>query len=314
MGNYLPTGLTGADNTKSADNSNTASPAQPNASHPTKAAMSSNVNRNADALLSLLGNTFVTNDGLGDKTFAKAIAPNSVIALYFSAGWCGPCRQFTPRLQQIYAEWKRQNKKVEVVFVSGDRSYEAFKDYFGSHHGKWLALPFGSAQLKNVSRQFAVRGIPAVIFVDAFGNVIERDGRALLQRRGAQCIDVLMQNLPEPGPAKGFGGTAHSLQSAPSDGAAISMYDYIAGKELTVSANVQAQSVSMQIMLANGKKHSVKVSETQTVGEVFAHAKALHDPGRFQLLSGFPPKVLTDETMSVVDAGLKGARVTQKKM
>ena len=39
----------------------------------------------------------------------------------------------------------------------------------------------------------------------------------------------------------------------------------------------------------------------------------IHDPGKFKLMAGYPPKVLKDETMTVQDAQLQGARVTQKK-
>jgi len=34
--------------------------------------------------------------------------------------------------------------------------------------------------------------------------------------------------------------------------------------------------------------------------------------GEYQLISGFPPKPLTDPSKTVVEAGLKGAKITQK--
>ena len=45
-----------------------------------------------------------------------------VIGLYFSADWCPPCRGFTPRLAKEYERMKGEGKKIEIVFISSDRS------------------------------------------------------------------------------------------------------------------------------------------------------------------------------------------------
>eukprot|EP01083_Nonionella_stella_P308755 1090768_1 len=273
-------------------------------------------NNSGDELLNLLGNTFITNDGLGDKTFAKGIAPNQVIGLYFSAHWCPPCRKFTPHLKQLHDEWKKQNHKIEIVFVSGDKDYASFKSYFNDHHGNWLALPFGSAQIGKVNQKFQVRGIPSLIFLDSFGNVVEQNGRDLVQSQGVNAIHHLLKNLPDT-QAKAFQGTGHSLKSANNDnnkGDTVSMYDYITRKE-TKLFDDEDEVATMQIVLSDGSKKTVKMNmNKQNVGDLFAHIKWLNDPGPFQLLAGFPPKVLKDETMTVKDAELKGARITQKKI
>ena len=45
-----------------------------------------------------------------------------IIGLYFSAGWCPPCRSFSPVPSRNFRE---QNKDdFEVVMVSADRSIE----------------------------------------------------------------------------------------------------------------------------------------------------------------------------------------------
>jgi thiol-disulfide isomerase/thioredoxin len=40
-----------------------------------------------------------------------------IVALYFSASWCGPCQQFTPLLKTFYTAIKRLGKPFEIVFV-----------------------------------------------------------------------------------------------------------------------------------------------------------------------------------------------------
>jgi thiol-disulfide isomerase/thioredoxin len=50
------------------------------------------------------------------------------IALYFSASWCGPCRSFTPKLQEFYTEaQKTESIDVEIVYVSLDRDEPGLK-------------------------------------------------------------------------------------------------------------------------------------------------------------------------------------------
>lgn len=45
----------------------------------------------------LKGATLVLNDG--SKVKAEEHLKGKVVALYFSAGWCPPCRNFTPKLK-----------------------------------------------------------------------------------------------------------------------------------------------------------------------------------------------------------------------
>ena len=55
------------------------------------------------------------------------LLPNAdVVAVYFSAHWCPPCRQFAPALAQVYADMKAAGKKFEIVFVSSDQDESGF--------------------------------------------------------------------------------------------------------------------------------------------------------------------------------------------
>ena len=75
--------------------------------------------------------------------FPQALQNVKVLALYFSAHWCPPCRQFTPLLKQAwnnYAQGSTQ-KPVSVVFVSSDRSRQEQLSYMREAHGNWPAVP-----------------------------------------------------------------------------------------------------------------------------------------------------------------------------
>jgi len=71
----------------------------------------------------------------------------------------------------------------------------------------------------------------------------------------------------------------------------------------------------MQIRLLNGKRLKVKVNTDSPVSVIGQHIDASGDGGDadYVLSSGYPPAVLKDLSMSVEDAGLKGAQIMQKK-
>ena len=85
--------------------------------------------------------------------------------LYFSAHWCGPCRQTTPRLIEEY----RGARAPEVIFVSSDRDESSFNEYASTM--PWLAVPFSSAARQALQKRFDVKGIPRLVVCDANGYV-----------------------------------------------------------------------------------------------------------------------------------------------
>ena len=60
--------------------------------------------------------------------------------LYFSAQWCRPCREFTPKLAAFYNEYTKTNKNFEIVNVSMDKSEQEWRGFYGNM--PWLSIPF----------------------------------------------------------------------------------------------------------------------------------------------------------------------------
>jgi len=106
----------------------------------------------------------------GSKTNAEALK-GKVVAIYFSAGWCQPCKAFTPQLIQVYSKLKiADGKDFEIVLVSADRSQEAFTDYFGKM--PWLAVDFADAETRSsLSAACGVQGIPMLAIFNEQGQV-----------------------------------------------------------------------------------------------------------------------------------------------
>jgi len=120
-----------------------------------------------DELCAKGGEVVKTSTALADK----------VVAIYFSAHWCPPCRGFTPELAKAYATYKSAGKNLEIVFASSDRDEKAFGEYFSEM--PWLALPFSERERKEkLSSKFKVRGIPTLVILDVDGSVITTDGRS----------------------------------------------------------------------------------------------------------------------------------------
>lgn len=92
--------------------------------------------------------------------------------LYYSASWCGPCRQFTPQFVAAYRLIKQRHPEFEVVFVSADRSAGAMKDYIVEDRMPWLALKYDEAQRDGELRRYGGPGIPCLVLVDPAGVVL----------------------------------------------------------------------------------------------------------------------------------------------
>ena len=113
-----------------------------------------------------------TNDVLRGK---------SVVGLYFSADWCGPCRQFTPELVSFYnkinARRGRENQ-FEIVWISRCRDLDSFGKYFT--HMNWLAMQPEDAMGQRgqmLSQKYKVKSIPTLVLLDDLGNTITTDAR-----------------------------------------------------------------------------------------------------------------------------------------
>ena len=114
-----------------------------------------------------------------------------VLALYFSAHWCPPCRQFTPMLKSAFEEYKSSNpssNKLSVVFISGDRSQDEMFSYMREAHGNWPGVPPGSSLQQSLNTAFQVRGIPSLIAVDINGEILSREGRQEMMSMRSQAF------------------------------------------------------------------------------------------------------------------------------
>ncbi|MEQ2311703.1 hypothetical protein AMECASPLE_023242 [Ameca splendens] len=97
----------------------------------------------ADMVEVFSGRTLLNKDG--EFVDPEEVLRNKVVGIYFSAGWCPPCRDFTPVLCDFYTELVEESEtsaQFEIVFISSDKSLDDMVEYYHDMHGDWLALPW----------------------------------------------------------------------------------------------------------------------------------------------------------------------------
>ena len=145
-------------------------------------------------MIDLLGDNFLQEhsqeEGEPDKTATFADLEGKKVALFFSAGWCPPCKEFLPKLVEFYEEANKEEKKLEIVYVSVDKTEEQYKEHFAEM--PWLAIPFSETERIERLEDFAeAENIPKVVFLNDSGEGIEKaheNARGLIQKGEAKDL------------------------------------------------------------------------------------------------------------------------------
>ena len=123
----------------------------------------------------------------GELEYDSITAP--VLCVYFSAHWCPPCRNFTPKLAALYNNWNKNQKRVEIIFSSSDNDQTSFQEYFNSM--PWLALPLGDPRSSALEEMCDVQGIPMLVMIGRDGSVLYPDVRDLIEDTGEDALATL---------------------------------------------------------------------------------------------------------------------------
>mmetsp|Transcript_760 Transcript_760/g.1304 ORF Transcript_760/g.1304 Transcript_760/m.1304 type:complete len:849 (-) Transcript_760:1998-4544(-) len=131
---------------------------------------------NEEFFTELLGTRLLQHDNekVSSIETITALSKCRLVAFYFSAHWCSPCKRFTPMLTEMYIQLKKSfpTYGLEIVFVSSDRNSIEFQQYFNEM--PWLAVPYDNSSVHSfISQRFSVQGIPAIVVLDVIsGNVV----------------------------------------------------------------------------------------------------------------------------------------------
>lgn len=153
------------------DGENTEAPADagepPPSEHPTSASTTNAIAKDLSGdLVSLAGGRRLKrldDDSLESKKY---------LAVYFSAAWCGPCRDFTPKLVGWYEQRDEADRgKFEVILMSSDHSAKAMEEYMKDDKMPWPALAYNKRDRSPLAK-YSGRGIPCLVIIDGEGNVL----------------------------------------------------------------------------------------------------------------------------------------------
>jgi nucleoredoxin len=133
----------------------------------------SGVAANPGHMASLLRGKLVTfqNGSLKGYDDAK-LAGKKYFGIYYSAHWCAPCREFTPKLVAYYQQIAAQHPEVEIVFVSSDQTPLDMQNYMKEEKMPWAALRFERKAMEREIAHYAGSGIPDLVLVDGDGKVL----------------------------------------------------------------------------------------------------------------------------------------------
>ncbi|KAH9505221.1 hypothetical protein Btru_059000 [Bulinus truncatus] len=193
-------------------------------------------------------------DTVSPASFAVEEGEEGVIALYFSAHWCPPCKMFTPRLAVFYNEVKGAARKFEVVFVSFDHSPQHFKDYFSKM--PWYAIDYSNSEKREeIASWFGIKGIPVLIFLDATDfKPITLNGReiVMLDPRGDKFPWKIPLEPPKAAPSEKSVSASHR-------DTVVSLASHASAKEGSISSEREGEQSSAQ---PENSKQMVKKNST----------------------------------------------------
>ena len=127
----------------------------------------------------------------------KLLKDKQLVALYFSASWCPPCKAFSPVLIDFYRQHASKNG-VEIIYLSSDSTVADFQAYYAKM--PWLALPRDDASIQyqsELAAKLKIQGIPTLIVLDvATGGLVTREARREVQKTangGAAAAAVVVE-------------------------------------------------------------------------------------------------------------------------
>jgi UBX domain-containing protein 1 len=128
---------------------------------------------------------------------------------------------------------------------------------------------------------------------------------------GVALIDKSKEDYVPPSEPKfqAFKGEAYSLKDNNNN----KQNTFINAKPKEMPFNDKEDNIVIQLILHNGEKLRLKMNSSRTVFDLYCHIQHVSKVNStFDMLAGFPPKLLDNPNQSVKEAGLNGAKVTQK--
>jgi len=137
-------------------------------------------------LVELFGDALLTDKG--HKAELSELN-GKIIAVYFSASWCPPCRAFSPLLVALADKLQEEGKPFALVLVGRDQDRKKAVAYMKSHDMTGYLVPPEAEENRALCERYGVRGIPTLVIVDSSARTIDAQARATVQTQPDSAWD-----------------------------------------------------------------------------------------------------------------------------
>lgn len=115
------------------------------------------------------------------------------LVFYRGAGWCAPCREFSPSLVKFYQEMKPTHPEFDIIFISADHSAAEMHAYAKDEGFTWCAVPAErDPKLLLISPLFG-NTIPQLVVTDRSGKVLI-DSNHVTRPVALQKLEALLKS------------------------------------------------------------------------------------------------------------------------
>ncbi|KFO95471.1 Nucleoredoxin-like 2, partial [Calypte anna] len=135
------------------------------------------------------GRILVSKDGR--SVDPEEALQNKVVGLYFSAGWCSPCRDFTPVLCDFYTELVEETHPpapFELIKCSGKQAIEEATKLVSEQVREQSKLKIFQTDASELKKKYNITVIPKLVIVKPTGEVITDKGRKQIRDKGLSCF------------------------------------------------------------------------------------------------------------------------------
>jgi thiol-disulfide isomerase/thioredoxin len=111
-----------------------------------------------------------------EKTFDEVVKEfkGKVVYVDFWASWCPPCRGEMPHSKALHEQFK-DNKNVVFLYITFDRTEEAWKNGIDKMAIKGYHWYPSEKQRQDIVQKFGVSGIPRYMLIDKKGSIVNQD-------------------------------------------------------------------------------------------------------------------------------------------
>jgi len=211
----------------------------------------------------------------GAPISAKDIQSADVVGIYFSAHWCGPCRNFTPAFADVYKELTDAGKRFEVVFSSLDSDASSFAEYFSEM--PWAGISFdGTEDFREALWDvIGAQGIPHLVLYDTKSKTF--------QDYGCKAVRLGAEYFPWDKASIARGESEFEAKQAASKAAAVAdenaVVETMKSAGLPVFTRIRGLPGKNEVMVVDGK-YAASFSGFNTVGAkscTFSSGKVMYE-------------------------------------